>query len=495
MLRKALILVVCVFGVLAAQVAPTTAEREKPLRPALEASDIEASLGTDWYGLYFQGKKMGFFKSTHERIGQGADAGYRESIHMNMKFVSLGQKAEMDLRETLEFDGKPPYALRRGSATETEGDKQQTFLLVRSDKGFLLTHTVGREQRTKPVPPIYYTLADALAEDVWIRRGAKPGDRIVTRSFELKDLEIDLTTSKLVATKTSLVKGVKVIYHEVESVSRKVPLACLSRHDQSGRLLSGTIAGLFEVRLETEAQAKDTQYSADLFVLGMAKIDQGLGEPRRVSGLVMEVVGKGTALFPPGPRQSLTVDASGTRTLRLGKRHGVEARATAKEIEDALRETTAYPITDPKVKALAGRAVGDATAPRDKVRRLVRFVNGFIFPELTANMPNVYDLLEHKKGDCKAYALLFTALARAAGIPAREVSGLVYMGDDQKAFGGHAWNEVVLDGVWVPVDASCRETEVDATHISFGNETQATTNMLKALGKLSFKLIEVERGE
>jgi protein-glutamine gamma-glutamyltransferase len=137
--------------------------------------------------------------------------------------------------------------------------------------------------------------------------------------------------------------------------------------------------------------------------------------------------------------------------------------------------------------------VGEAKTPVDKVKRLVHFVHEFIEPSLTSDGPNLYELLDHKKGDCKAYALMFTTLARAAGIPAREVGGLVYMGDDQKAFGGHAWNEVVLDGCWVPVDASCRETEIDATHISFGSEAEATKNMVAALGKLSFKLIAVQR--
>ena len=45
--------------------------------------------------------------------------------------------------------------------------------------------------------------------------------------------------------------------------------------------------------------------------------------------------------------------------------------------------------------------------------------------------------------------MLFVALARAAGIPSREAGGYMYMGDKLKAFGGHAWCEVVLDGHWV----------------------------------------------
>ena len=119
-------------------------------------------------------------------------------------------------------------------------------------------------------------------------------------------------------------------------------------------------------------------------------------------------------------------------------------------------------------------------------------MNDFVQPNLSATLPNIHDLLQRKKGDCKSYALMFTTLARAAGVPSREVSGLLYIGDDNKAFGGHAWNEVVLDGVWVPVDASMRETEVNATHISFGTHDRAAKGLLETLGKLTFKLVEVK---
>jgi hypothetical protein len=103
----------------------------------------------------------------------------------------------------------------------------------------------------------------------------------------------------------------------------------------------------------------------------------------------------------------------------------------------------------------------------------------------------VLDLLEKKEGDCNAYAALFTTVARAAGIPSREVSGLVYGGDEQKDFAGHAWNEIVLDGHWVPLDASCGQFEIDATHISFGSDAQ----LLRAFGDLSFRLVEVQRSK
>jgi hypothetical protein len=309
----------------------------------------------------------------------------------------------------------------------------------------------------------------------------------------VEELKTNLVTNKLLATKTSLVAGVKLVYHELESLIHKLNLKSLMRCDAEGRLVSGTIGELFELRREPEEAARDTQYSADVFVLGMVKINAGLGEPTRVTGLVVEVPGKDGDFLTSGPGQTVVAGSGGT-VCKVGKAHARPVKATMKEIEESLEETTAYPINQPRVKELARKAVGDARTPRAKVKRLVRFVHDYIRPSLATNLPKLEDLLDRKAGDCKSYALLFNTLARACGIPAREVGGLLYMGDSAKAFGGHAWNEVVLDGHWVAVDASLAEAEANATHIRFGTERDSAGNLLRSLEKkLSFRLVEVQR--
>ncbi len=44
---------------------------------------------------------------------------------------------------------------------------------------------------------------------------------------------------------------------------------------------------------------------------------------------------------------------------------------------------------------------------------------------------------------------------------------MVYAGDTLRAFSPHAWNEVVIDGLWVPVDPTWGQTTIDATHLRF----------------------------
>ena len=60
-------------------------------------------------------------------------------------------------------------------------------------------------------------------------------------------------------------------------------------------------------------------------------------------------------------------------------------------------------------------------------------------------------------GVCQDHAQIFVAVARAAGIPARYVSGYLMMNDRVDQDASHAWAEAHLDGLgWVGFDVSNR---------------------------------------
>lgn len=474
-----------ILGLLA--LAPAAGRAQEYYRPTLTDKDIELGLRTDWYGVYLKDKKIGYFRAGRTRQGDNIV----QATSMNMKLVSFGLKAEMNITETLTFESKAPYRLLKANYRESDSNQVLVVDAVRNEEGYTYKLRAGGQERSRQMRDYDYTLLDALASECWIRSGPKVGDQIVTRFVQIKEWKPDEMRQKILANKKSLVGGVEVSYYEVQNDSKKDMLSYVSREDLQGRSLS-TVIIVFELRQEPEHLAKNTEFGQDLFVLGMAKINKGIGNTTRLENLVLDVGDKAADLFEDGPNQKISKSSDGTVQLRTGKASGKEVRATAKEIEENLEETTAYPISDAKIKELAATAVGDAQTPRDKVRRIVKFTHDFIRPQLTAALPNIDDLLRSKRGDCKSYALLANNLCRAAGIPAREVSGLLYMGDDQKSFGGHAWNEVVLDGKWVPIDASLNEVGVDAGHLCFGSEGRATKSLFNSLKNLSFKVVEVE---
>lgn len=94
---------------------------------------------------------------------------------------------------------------------------------------------------------------------------------------------------------------------------------------------------------------------------------------------------------------------------------------------------------------------------------------------------------EEKKGDCTEHAVLFVAVARAAGLPARNIGGIVYLASGNNAFFGyHAWAEVWL-GRWVPVDATVNELGTSARYIMFQidepGDTYGTGRISRCIGQ------------
>ncbi len=79
--------------------------------------------------------------------------------------------------------------------------------------------------------------------------------------------------------------------------------------------------------------------------------------------------------------------------------------------------------------------------------------------------PSSPEIFVERKGVCNQYSHLDMALLRAQGIPSRFVAGWVYSG---KAWGPHAWTEVLIGGKWVPADATYNEVDtLDGSHVIF----------------------------
>ena len=129
---------------------------------------------------------------------------------------------------------------------------------------------------------------------------------------------------------------------------------------------------------------------------------------------------------------------------------------------------------------------GEQDAQR-AVRKLLDWTYTTLDKEPTVGIPTALEALSSKKGDCNEHAVLFTALARAAGIPARVTAGVVYL---DGAFYYHAWSEVWLE-YWVAVDPVFNQFPADATHIKFiqgGPEEHMA--LLKVIGQIQLEVVE-----
>ncbi len=149
---------------------------------------------------------------------------------------------------------------------------------------------------------------------------------------------------------------------------------------------------------------------------------------------------------------------------------------------NALIQSDDRKIIDKSATILAGEKDAGKAA-----KKLNEWVYGALVKKPVVSIPSALEVLNTREGDCNEHTALYTALARAAGIPTRMAAGIVYM---ENGFYYHAWPEVWI-GKWLAVDPTLNQFPADATHIRIvtGN-LDRQSDIVKLIGKLKIDVLE-----
>jgi len=140
----------------------------------------------------------------------------------------------------------------------------------------------------------------------------------------------------------------------------------------------------------------------------------------------------------------------------------------------------------PKILNLLEKIVTGDDTPLEKANKLMIWVHKNIEKRPVLSLPDAVATLINKVGDCNEHAVLLTALARAAGIPARIEAGLVYLNG---RFYYHAWNLLYI-GEWITADATFGQIPADVTHIRFSSgRIQQQLDIMNVIGKIRLKIL------
>ncbi len=142
---------------------------------------------------------------------------------------------------------------------------------------------------------------------------------------------------------------------------------------------------------------------------------------------------------------------------------------------------------DPRIQAQARQVIDGTRDPVTVTRLLTEWVYEALDKEITISVPSAVEVLETRRGDCNEHAILFVAMARSIGLPARTAAGLVHA---RGSFYYHAWPEVYL-GEWVATDPTFGQFPADASHLRFtigGLARQA--ELIRLIGRLSLDVVD-----
>jgi hypothetical protein len=197
------------------------------------------------------------------------------------------------------------------------------------------------------------------------------------------------------------------------------------------------------------------------------------------NNIAVDPDGNWLATYLLSPRQRVDVTASGAVQIFAGFR--TFPKPTDQELNDNLRETEYWQVNDPQIKALANQ-LKTPKAIYDYVSTTLKYDFTRVQPNVQ-RMGAVKALQNTSQAICMEYTDLFIAIARAAGIPAREVNGYAYTENPELqplslvADVLHAWPEYYDKdkGVWIPIDPTWASTsgginyfdKLDLRHFAF----------------------------
>ena len=122
-------------------------------------------------------------------------------------------------------------------------------------------------------------------------------------------------------------------------------------------------------------------------------------------------------------------------------------------------------------------------AIRSWIQRNIEYRYGSSGPSTTAQ-----DTAQSRQGVCRDYAHLGIALCRAVRIPARMVSGFLYLLDPMDL---HAWFEAFVGGRWYTFDATQAQPRGNRIILAYGRDA-ADIAQLSVYGNLEMKGMSVQ---
>jgi transglutaminase-like putative cysteine protease len=444
-----------------------------------------------WRGVYYRNEKIGFTVSQIVQIGSGFELQEDGRLQMSLlgarNVVTMRTMARVDRAFAMQsFD----FSLDPGTGrTQVHGEV--------AGRRLHMAITTAAGSRTEDVelaqPPVLAQTLPRRLADAGLVEGAHHEWTIFDpATLANASIALDVGRRELVSVGRQRLPAFRVetAYAGLKTTSWIT--------DTGEIVLEKSPLGLETVR-ETAADAQNmavpSGIRADL-LSASAIVPEGkqrIVEPRDVRRLRLRLTG---ADVPQSDLSGVGQIVSGDVVeIRDAQGFTPDAGETALDLARFLRPETFIESDAPEIRGEAAAAVGTLVGARAQAERLTRHVNAILDKKPTVSLPSAREVLRTKVGDCNEHTVLYVAMARALGIPARIAVGLVSV---RGAFYYHAWPEVYLAsggdrGMWIPVDPTLNQFPADATHLRLargGLDKQAA--ILPLIGRLRIEILELE---
>ena len=470
----------------------------KPNALKLQEAALRVGPGSEFYAISMGGGPIGYASSTVDTTPEGL----RVQDLMVVDIEALGKvqrtqlASEIRLTRDLRLRGFDATLSAPGTAFRAHGEVEgDSVLTVALDAGTARPQTTRVSLRHPIVMTTMLPLQLAFGHQL------APGKEYSVRLFDPMLMEERDVTVRVLAESTLIVPDSA---RRDSAAGRWVParqdtlrawkvseeysgISTESWIDRQGRIVSAVSPIGFRMeRMPFEMAVENWRRSAATRVAAGGGGGGGAGDviaataitanvqlaPQDLSVLRVEIGNVSLAGFDlSGGRQTLAGDTiTVRRETGVGRLPGPQPSLYLAKVPVLDTAFTKYlaaePLVqsdDPRIQAQARQIIGRERRAGPVAELLNRWVYENLKKEITISVPSAVQVLDDRRGDCNEHTVLYVALARAVGLPARTDAGLVYL---RGHFYYHAWPEVWL-GQWVAVDPTFGQFPADASHLRF----------------------------
>ena len=445
----------------------------------LQDSFIPAEISEEqWMGVYLNGEKIGYLS----RKISPATEGYTMDEAFRAKMIVMGKEKVLETLLNADLDKNLKLLsftarLKADLDIELSGNvKGRELSLTINSSGV----TTTKEIRLSKEPILNGPAVTRML------RGLKPGSRVSVPVFDpslmgVEDLELIVSAKEKIMCLGKMREAYKVNGNMkgIEFTTWITEMGEVLREESP--------AGFLLVKETKEEAIKIARPSLDL--ISQAAVPFKIKLPPDISYLKVRLTGisfKGLDL--DGGRQKLIGDVLEINREVIDSRMKTRnTKIRGKTFDDYLNATIFIQSKDPQIKGLAREIIKDEKDPLVAARLIYDWVYKNIKKVPTITIPMATDVLKTKKGDCNEHTTLFTALARASGIPAKIAVGLIYK---DGFFYYHAWPEIYA-GQWLAVDPTLGQFSADASHIRLiTGDIDRQTQVLPVINRIRIEGLE-----
>jgi len=461
-----------------------------------------------WDAVYIGGSKVGHMRIRVNPVKDGERALIRVLVDINLAFKRGNDASTIELQYgTIETPEGQVLRL------DTRTIASKNVLRVHGDvvDGKMTLKIESGDQKQEQVIPWGPEVFGPYGAELSLSKNPiKPGEVRKIRTFipdlnKIADATLTARGKEPVALGGGTTRDLLRVDQEFTIDGKKSPeMSTALWVEEGGQILKSFTdanGGMITYRTTREAAIRNSG-SADLLAASIVKVPRKINNPESTRDVVYKVTlsdGDPAQVFPADRRQSIKAGSdANTATLEV-RTAGPDAGQPGPDAvgPEYLRPNALINSDNPRVMALARRAVGTAVDPWAKAQSINKWVAQNLRKNFETPFASAEEVARTLQGDCTEHGVLTAAMCRAEGVPARVVVGLVY-GSDLGGFGFHMWNEVYVNRRWVAIDATFDESQVDATHLKLSETSldgvspfETFLTVARVSSKLKVEAVEV----